>query len=222
MRTLSGAVLVLVMALGAAGIGCSDADSGSIRFVACADGLTVEDSATGLLWERKVGDPNDPDVSCSVDPSLCLDPHAVNNLYKWSSTATLPDGNAYTDFLVALNTPPGFSGHENWRLPIISEVQSIQVGPGVETVANTAPPDPEAGQNLTGQSLECVEAPCIDPRFAAVGGPTAPGDYWSASTHGVFPLQAWTSNPPPGYDFHFDDKSTPNFVRAVRAGSCSS
>ena len=29
--------------------------AGGLRFLACADGLTVADAATGLLWERKTG-----------------------------------------------------------------------------------------------------------------------------------------------------------------------
>jgi hypothetical protein len=72
MRTLSGAVLVVVMALGAGGVGCSDGDAGGpfVRFVACADGVTVEDNVTGLLWERKM---------------TTGDVHDVSNTYTWSA-----------------------------------------------------------------------------------------------------------------------------------------
>jgi hypothetical protein len=59
MQNPLGAPLTLV--IGTVSIGCSDSDAGcSARFVACADGLTVEDNATGLLWERKTGTRHGP------------------------------------------------------------------------------------------------------------------------------------------------------------------
>jgi len=327
MRTLSGAVLVLVMALGTGGIGCSDgdadvssqlaafeasidaaqaaadsasaaaasaqgtADSASAaannaqnaannaqgtatsaqnsantaqdaadlsqsaaavnaefiatlaynhRFLACADGLTVEDQVTGLLWERKTGTFSifsSAALVCETAPGGCADPHDVNNLYAWSSTGTAADGNAYTDFLATLNTD-SFAGHSDWRLPFISELQSIMVGISVETVADAAPPDPVSGQNATAQSPTCAGSPCIDLGFAAVGGPTAypalgtgGGDswgYWSASSFATNPLNAWSANflhAPNTVDFRSGilnwDKTNDSFVRAVRTGSCA-
>jgi hypothetical protein len=215
MRILLSAIVVLVMS--AFGMGCSDGDAGgpvvpcATRFCACSDGVTVEDTATGLLWERK---------------TTTGDQHDVTNRYTWSSTLPAPDGTAYTVFLADLNTSPGFAGHTDWRLPIISELQSILIGPGVTTVANADPPDPASGANATGQATTCAGPsvpPCIAPDFAAIGGPTASNGYWSASTFATNPGFAW------GADF---DSGTVNgnssfrapgsFVRAVRAGSCSS
>jgi hypothetical protein len=214
MRTLSGAVLV--MALGAGGIGCSDGDSGGpvvppppvARFVECADGVTVEDNVTGLLWERK---------------TTTGDVHDVTNTYTWSSTGTLADGTAFAEFLVGLNGAT-FAGHTDWRLPSISELQSILVGPGVEFVADTDPADPNSGLNGTGQATTCAAAPCIDPDFAAIGGPTASPLYWSESTAASNPPLAWLANfDNGGADFIIlRSKTSAGLVRAVRPGSCSS
>jgi hypothetical protein len=117
------------------------------RFFPCADGLTVADNETGLLWERKAGTPGTA-VNCT-SAAVCPDAHDVTNLYTWSSTLLAADGTAYTVFLADLNTAPGFAGHTDWRLPIISELQSIRVGPGVID-SSPAADDPLAGANPTG------------------------------------------------------------------------
>jgi len=92
------------------------------------------------------------------------------------------------------------------------------VGPEVEEFV---PADPASGQNATGQATTCAAYPCIDPDFAAVGGPTRSGFYWSASTLATDPLGAW------GAGFNWGGvwpmyKTSVGFVRAVRPGSCSS
>jgi len=145
----------------------------------------------------------------------------VNNRYQWSSAGAAPDGNAYTDFLATLNAG-SFAGHADWRLPFILEVQSIPVGSGVETVANADPPDPNSGQNATGQATTCAGPPCIDPGFAAVGGPTASSHYWSASSFATNPNFAWFAYFLNGkvFSLNASNKTLGLFVRAVRAGSC--
>jgi len=191
------------------------------RFEACADGVTVADHDTGLLWERKTGtfdpgfpDPGFPDSgSCETVPGGCPDPHDVNNRYAWSVTGTAADGNAYTDFLARLNgllDPTAatgcFANRCDWRLPEISELQTILVGP------KAAP----------AQAGTCSVVPCIDPAFAALGGPTASLGYWSASTSSIttVPDRAWVA--------YFNDglvndngKTGDSAVRAVGTGSCT-
>jgi len=188
----------------------------SDRFVACPGGTAVADIETGLLWEEKTGTPGGL-VDCT-SAAVCPDAHDVNNLYTWSSTGLLSDGLAYTVFLADLNTAPGFEGRTDWRLPIISELQSVMVGPGVTSTAPAAV-DPLAGANPTGQATTCSAAPCIDPGFAAVGGPTASSDYWSESSSAPGPFTAW------GASFALGDvggflKTDGLAVRAVRTGSC--
>ncbi|MEO2162435.1 MAG: DUF1566 domain-containing protein, partial [bacterium] len=176
------------------------------RFIACLDGVTVADNETGLLWERK---------------TTTFDVHDVGNLYTWSSTGTAADGTAYSVFLPGLNGA-SFAGHADWRLPFISELQSILVGSGVTTVStNVTPPDPAMGTNPTGQATTCAGSPCIDPQFAAVGGGTASSFYWSASTAVTSPGNAWVAGFNGGL-VGISAKTNDSFVRAVRAGSCSS
>ena len=134
---------------------------GNVRFIACSDGLSVEDTATGLLWERKrVGDANNVSVN------------DVNNSYSWSAdiASTVQDGTVFTDFLAQLNTN-GFGGQGNWRLPSVGEMQSILIGEGVLAVIST---DPTSGLNPTGQSTICDSTPCIDPHFLAHAGTASP------------------------------------------------
>ena len=149
----------------------------------------------------------------------------MTNRYTWSSTLPAPDGTAYTVFLADLNTSPGFAGHTDWRLPIISELQSILIGPGVTTVANADPPDPASGANATGQATTCAGPsvpPCIAPDFAAIGGPTASSIYWSASGNAAFPSLGWSAAFHSGGTHFLTIKLNSYSVRAVRAGSCSS
>ena len=51
--------------------------AGGLRFLACADGLTVADAATGLLWERKTGTAGSgttTSVICETAPGGCPGP----------------------------------------------------------------------------------------------------------------------------------------------------
>jgi hypothetical protein len=179
---------------------------GGFRFAPCADGLAVADTATGLLWERKT-------TTGGV--------HDVSNVYTWSSTGSAADGTAYTVFLSGLNGT-SFAGHTNWRLPFISELQTILVGSGVTDALtlNVTPPDPAMGTNPTGQATSCASSPCIDPGFAAVGGPTAEG-YWSASSLTFEPNKAWFASTLSGLLGTAPYNTGVIGVRAVRAGSCS-
>lgn len=191
------------------GFGCNGEPSvcSALRFEPCTDGVTVADNETGLLWERK---------------TTTGDVHDVANIYTWSIifTGANANGTAYTVFLASLNAA-SFAGHTNWRLPIISELQSILVGPGVTTVANASPADPASGTNPTGQSTTCGVVPCIDPDFAAVGGPTASSFYWSASSDATFPTNAWFAFFGTGVVLGNGNKTLDYPVRAVRAGSCT-
>jgi hypothetical protein len=184
-------------------------DPNAPRFEDCGDG-TVADHQTGLQWEKKTGTVG---AGILCETAGCPDPHVVNNWYEWSKTGTDPDGNAFTDFLARLNgefdptaaTGWCFADHCDWELPKISELQTILIGP------DAAP----------GQATTCSAAPCIDPAFAAIGGPTGSSDCWSASTVAGYPNDAWDANFNVGVVVNYVGKASHIYVRAVRAGSCN-
>ena len=212
--------LLCALSLGAF-VQCSDSssDSGSSasdRFEACADGLTVADSQTGLLWEKKVGSAQGPTFRCAERARGCANSHNVRNVYYWSmqeipppfrTDFTDPDGNLFTDFLADLNDN-AFAGHSDWRIPGIDEWRTIMVGP-----------DAADGQSKTCNPPE----PCVDPDFAAVAGPLGWSYYWSNDTDpdNEPPHNALAASFEQGTVISGQKDRVQLFARAVRDGSCS-
>ncbi len=125
------------------GVACRFGDNG--------DG-TVVDYDTGLQWEQKRG----------VFGGLCLvaDTHCVNDTYNWNEAREFVAG-ASDDGSTLTNC---FAGHCDWRLPRITELQTILL-----------------------EANPCGTSPCIDPTFGA----TAQGGYWSSTTFQAVPANAW-------------------------------
>jgi hypothetical protein len=179
-------------------------DPAAPRFEDCGNG-TVADHKTGLQWEKKTGDPGFAKILC--DTVGCPDPHNVNNSYHFATGSNLRDGGIFVDFLRRLNgelDPDAadgcFADRCDWRIPLISELQTILIGP------EAAP----------GQAATCAAGPCVDPAFAAVGGPTKNQAYWGDRS--FFPAN-WGAQFQNGNIFTFV-LTFENYVRAVRTGAC--
>jgi len=171
------------------------------RFVDNGDG-TVTDNRTCLVWEKKTGTIG----SASVCPggANCADLHNVNNQYTWATGSPYNfGGSVATDFLAKLNTPPGFAGHTDWRLPTSA---------GLITYYPTGQ-DPEL-ESILLAPYQCVTSPCIDSVF---GSTATTYFYWSSSPFALNPGGVWTV----WFDNGFvtdDFKGHDSFVRAVRGG----
>jgi hypothetical protein len=80
-----------------------------LRYEECADGLTLADLNTGLLWERKVFGP----VGC------------LRHLHNHSPQCTWTEASGAWIDAVNAEGGTGFAGFSDWRLPNVKELQSI-------------------------------------------------------------------------------------------------
>lgn len=152
-----------------------------VRFIDNGDG-TVTDTSTGLMWEKKTDDGTI---------------HDKDNGYSWSTGEPYnPDGTAFFTFLATLNGPAPFAGHDDWRLPTITELLTIV--------------------DLTKGYCGGGTGACID---EAVFGPTQADYYWSASTASGAPLYAWCLRFFSGAAGVEGKPTLVDYVRAVRGGS---
>jgi hypothetical protein len=138
---------------------------------------TVTDRLTGLQWEQK-----------TIDGSV----HDTGNIYTWSEGSTAADGTAYTSFLATLNSAGCFANHCDWRLPAISELQTILTEP-----------------------YPCTTSPCID---QTAFGPTPTVGDWASTTYVGDPSYAWSVVFQNGNVFNLGKTAGFYYVRAVRAG----
>ena len=146
-------------------------------FVDNDDG-TVTDSATGLMWEK-----------LSDDGTI----HDRDNLYTWYE--------AFTEKIAALNGSGGFAGFTDWRMPTVTELQSIvnygDTGPSAYSEFSTS-----CAASCTVTTCSCTQS------FY----------YWSSTTYQLTPADAWLVNFNVGF-VDVGSKAVDGHVRAVRGGS---
>ena len=123
----------------------------------------------------------------------CGSVHDKDTRYSWADAFALE--------IVALNTPPCFTGRCDWRLPNRRELESMvdvgAVDPAVSPAFDTA-----CAPGCTVLTCAC----------------TVSGYYWSSSTLRARLTAGWLVNFSDGY-VGGDFKSGSNYVRAVRGGS---
>ena len=164
---------------------------------------TVKDMRTCLEWEKKTGTVGTTPTCWPGDPpgTICVqsaDPHNVNNVYSFPDPDfNIGDSDGAT-FLAKLNTPPGFAGHTDWRLPTSGGDSYTPTGD-----------DPELESILLDAASPCVTSPCIDTTvfgpsglveqvFSGYMSSSSAGEvsYWTVEfatgTHGIDHLWNWS------------------------------
>ncbi len=175
---------------------------------------TITDENTWLTWEVKDDYPGDSPSSTDL--------HNVNNEYPWAGlctdastlcqttadcpatyTCTVTDGQGtnYTIFQwVAQLNAEKFAGYDDWRIPNVKELQSIEdygnSGPSVAAAFNT-----NCATYETVRTQSCTQS----------------NHYWSATTGAGYTSLAWNVYFNYGLVGNYD-KSYDDYVRAVRSG----
>jgi hypothetical protein len=146
---------------------------------------TITDNQTGLTWEKK-----------SDDDSI----HDKDAVYTWD--------NAFSFFIADLNTT-NFAGHNDWRLPNETELQSLidfgALNPAVDSVFNN-----NCGPDGSGNP-GCLVANCSCTEYQNAG-------YWASTSAAANPVFAWNVFFNLGITGQSHKSLETLHVRAVRGG----
>ncbi len=139
---------------------------------------TITDNNSGLMWEK-----------LSFDGSI----HDKGTTYTWA--------NAFVSKVATLNGA-SFAGYNDWRVPSVSELQTLVnfgavSSPSVYSTFNT------------GCVAACTVTTCSCKQSSY---------YWSSTTYQTYPSYAWYVSFSAG-DTYSGSKTDFRYVRAVRAGS---
>lgn len=165
-----------------------DLQRGAARsFTDNGDG-TITDDVTGLMWEKKSMDGSIHDVGLTA-PS-------------WSAMATTTmSGTMVTTFLATLNGGGGFAGYTDWRIPNITELQSLL-----------------NYQTFNPATYAAFNAGCTPGCTVTTCSCTATYQYWSSTTQTGNAVNAWAVSFLQGMPA-WVPKTGSLTVRAVRGGS---
>jgi len=148
----------------------------ALAYVDNGDG-TVTDINTGLMWEKLSDD---------------------GTIHDWDDRYTWDD--AFAVKVATLNGGGGFAGHGDWRVPNLTELESIRnlqnFNPAVSAAFNTG-----CTPGCTVTTFSCTQS----------------NGYWSSSSHASYPYSSWFVLFSYGY-VSADTKTDIAYVRAVRGG----
>lgn len=160
---------------------------------------TITDTSTGLTWEKKSDDGGIHDWDDAY--AWCADVSPSD--FECDNPAKPADGAAFTVFLAALNAPPCFAGHCDWRLPSAHELEGL-----VNFESGNPAIDPAFHANC---AAACTVATCGCTQSSF----SRSSNYWTSTTFRLNPAGAWIVSFDTGYAGG-DSKTTANYVRAVR------
>ncbi|MCK6554396.1 DUF1566 domain-containing protein [Candidatus Binatia bacterium] len=162
------------------------------RYVDNGNG-TITDNLTGLAWEKKSDDGGIQDKDAG---------------HSWSTGAPYNgDGTAFATFLTFGLNSAGFAGANDWRLPTLSELQTILLPEPYPCATSPCVPavfDTDCAPGCTVTTCSCTQS-----------GPSAL--YWSATGSGGDASAARYVSFYDG-DVGFGPKAGGFHVRAVRGG----
>jgi hypothetical protein len=150
---------------------------------------TITDNNTCLVWEKKSGFGD-----FSTDSGI----HRPTP-YSWND--------AFDVHVAALNTPPCFADHCDWRVPNVKELQSI-VNYGARAFGPTVSPEFDSGEDLCAIQGTCTVTECSC---------TAPSVHWTSTRGGILGGIPFAVEFNGGQVILWSANSA--YVRAVRGGS---
>ncbi|GAB4088480.1 Lcl C-terminal domain-containing protein [Hydrogenophaga soli] len=158
-------------------LACCAAPLAHAAYTVNADG-TVTDTTSGLVWDQCVlGSRTSAATSCAAN---------TNSTYTWDEALAQ----------VSARNSANHLGYSDWRLPNISELESL-----VDTTAATAP----------------IINTTAFPNTPIMGDSMGGGAHWSSSSYAPNPADAWNVDFLNGVS-GADLKTYPLFVRLVRSG----